>query len=166
MVALGSEKVLCKICCGIISQKSSDFLPYPFPWKLHVVLIASQSEPGIHVIPFNSDSDFNFLPPANEVWGKVIFLHLFVILLAEGVPGLGGGAWSWGVPGPGGCLVPRGVPGPGGGCLLRGCVPALGGAWSRGVPGGDPRRDGYCCRRYASYWNAFLFKILFNLLDK
>ena len=36
-----------------------------------------------------------------------------------------------GVPGPGGCLVP-------GGC-------------------GDPPRDGYCCGRYASYWNAFLF---------
>ena len=37
----------------------------------------------------------------------------------------------------GGCLVP-GVSGP------------------RGVPGGDPR-DGHCCGRYASYWNAFLY---------
>ena len=46
---------------------------------------------------------------------------------------LPGGAWS------------RGVPGPGGGCLLP------------GVPGGDP--PGYCCGRYASYWNAFLLKI-------
>ena len=36
--------------------------------------------------------------------------------------------------------------GPGGwGCLLP------------GVPGGDPP-DGYCCGRYASYWNAFLFR--------
>ena len=26
------------------------------------------------------------LPPANEVWGKVIFLHLFVILFTGGVP--------------------------------------------------------------------------------
>ena len=26
-----------------------------------------------------------FLPPANEVWGKVIFLHLFVILFTGGV---------------------------------------------------------------------------------
>ena len=42
------------------------------------------------------------LPPANEVWGKVIFLHLFIILFT------GGGAWSGGVPGP------RGVHGPGG----------------------------------------------------
>ena len=27
----------------------------------------------------------SFLPPANEVWGKVIFLHLFVILFTGGV---------------------------------------------------------------------------------
>ena len=27
-----------------------------------------------------------------------------------------------------------------------------------GGPGGDPSRDGYCCGRYASYWNAFLLK--------
>ena len=38
----------------------------------------------------------------------------------------GGVAWSR-----------RGVPGPGG-------------------PGGDTFPDGYCCGRYASYWNAFL----------
>ena len=48
------------------------------------------------------------LPPANEVWSKVIFLHLSVILFI--------------------------------------------------LPGGDPPPpgDGYCCGRYASYWNAFL----------
>ena len=46
----------------------------------------------------------------------------------------------------------------GGGCLLLGCLlrrvsaPGEGG----GVSGGDPP-DGYCCGRYASYWNAFLF---------
>ena len=60
---------------------------------------------------------------------------------------------------------PGGVPGPGdgwsGGCLLPG------GTCSRGVPapeeclhpgggGGVPGPDGYFCRRYASYWNAFL----------
>ena len=28
-----------------------------------------------------------FLPPANEVWGKVIFLHQFAILFTGGVPG-------------------------------------------------------------------------------
>ena len=66
------------------------------------------------------------LPPANEVWGKVIYLQ--VCVYPQGgclVPGgaFSGGAWSGGS-GPGG-----GVPGPGEGeCLL------WGGAW--GVPGG------------------------------
>ena len=66
-----------------------------------------------------------------------------------------GGAWYGGVPGPGGvCLGgawsqgvsgPRGVPGP------RGCLVET-----------PNRRNGYCCGRYASYWNAFLFKIFIN----
>ena len=38
------------------------------------------------------------LPPANEVWGKVIFLHLSVILFTGGVSCPGGGEGS----GPGG----------------------------------------------------------------
>ena len=69
----------------------------------------------------------------------------------------------------GGCLVPVG-------CLVQGGAWSWGGAWSRGVwsrgegmpgPGGSlvlgggawwrPPLDGYCCGRYASYWNAFLF---------
>ena len=60
---------------------------------------------------------------------------------------------------PGGCLL-RGVPAPGGTCsggclLLGGCLlPEEGCLLQGGVPGGDPR--GYCCGRYASYWNAFL----------
>ena len=55
----------------------------------------------------------------------------------------------WGVPACGG------VPALGG-CLARG--PVLGDACSvGGVPGGD----GYCCRWYASYWNAFLLSKLF-----
>ena len=88
----------------------------------------------------------------------------------------GGGAWSWGV-------CSRGVPGPGGmsaggGCLVLGWCLLPGGAWSWRVcsggclvlggsaPGGGclvpggawwrPPRDGYCCGRYASFWNAFL----------
>ena len=37
------------------------------------------------------------LPPANKVWGKVIFLHLFVILFMEGHAWLlGGHVWLWG----------------------------------------------------------------------
>ena len=74
-----------------------------------------------------------------------------------GGPALGG-ACSWGAcsqegPAPRG-MPALGVPAPAG-CLLWG-VPALGGGgvWSGG-PGGDPP-DGYCCRWYAPYWNAFL----------
>ena len=128
------------------------------------------------------------LPPANEVWGKVICLQACVCPQ--------GGAWSWGrgwgCMVPGGCLL-RGGGGPGGvygprGCLLPGGgvhgprgVPAPGGcvcmllgdAWPRGclLPGGCAwsgstwRRPphGYCCGLYASYWNAFLLQIKFNL---
>ena len=53
----------------------------------------------------------------------------------------------------------RGVPAPGG--LLRGGVCSRGSllpGWGfRNPP--PPQADGYCCGRYASYWNAFL---LFN----
>ena len=64
-----------------------------------------------------------------------------------------GGVWSGGyLLFGGGCLLQgdlvRGVPSPGG-CLLPG--------------GSGPREclvetppDGYCCGRYASYWNVFL----------
>ena len=76
--------------------------------------------------PQRSCGKVMFFPPANEVWGKVIFLHLFVILFTGGclvrgvwsggaclVPGgclIPGGAWSGGVPAPGGCLVLGGPP--------------------------------------------------------
>ena len=61
---------------------------------------------------------------------------------------------------PGGCLL-QGVCSGGvcsweGGCLLRG-VCSWGGAWWR------PPWDGYCCGRYASYWNAFLLSPVFPL---
>ena len=75
------------------------------------------------------------LPPANEVWGKVIFSQACVknSVHRTGAWFWGRGAWSQrGVPGPrrvpcpGVCLVPV-VPGPGGGCLIpEGCL----------VPGG------------------------------
>ena len=45
-----------------------------------------------------------------------------------------GGAWSWGDAWP------------------------VGAAWSWGGVE-TPSRDGYCCGRYASYWNAYLLKI-------
>ena len=70
-----------------------------------------------------------------------------------------GGAWS------GGEGLVRGESGGLGGCLLKGgaCsgegVPALGGAWWR-----DPLPpDGYCCGRYPSYWNAFLYFELYAM---
>ena len=89
----------------------------------------------------------------------------------EGVPGpgggvcSGGGTWSQGGPGPGGGVpgrggsVPKGVPGNRGVCSQRGSGPGgclVGGAWWRPPP------DGYCCRRYASYLNAFLFRLIID----
>ena len=53
---------------------------------------------------------------------------------------------SFAAGGGGVCLLP-------GGCLLRGRV------WRP-----PPKADGYCCGRYASYWNAFLFSICFSIL--
>ena len=52
-----------------------------------------------------------------------------------------------GVPG----STPGGVPGPHGG---GGCIPAC--------TETDPPADGYCCRQYAFYWNAFLFFFKFE----
>ena len=66
------------------------------------------------------------LPPANEVWGKVICLQACVCpQWGGGLPGLGGSA-PWG----GACFQRGGVPGLGG-CLLPGGL-LLGGACSRG----------------------------------
>ena len=65
-------------------------------------------------VPFKNE--FNaflwLLPSTNEVWGKVIFLHMFVILftgggaipacIASGIPAcLAGGSATGGVPDPG-----------------------------------------------------------------
>ena len=67
------------------------------------------------------------LPPANEVWGKVIFLHLSVILFTGGCLVPRGDAWSRGSAwsGGGGCLVAEAGLLPGGGAWSRGS--ALGG---------------------------------------
>ena len=75
------------------------------------------------------------VPPANEVWGNVIFLHLSVILFK------GRGTWTgtpWQVHPPG-RYTPQQVPPPG---------PATH-AGIRSTSG-----------RYASYWNAFLFLLV------
>ena len=124
------------------------------------------------------------LPPANEVWGKVIFSEACVkdsvreggaipACIAGGIPaclavGLGG-VWYPSMP----CRFPvphqrgklRGIWQ--GGCLLLGvwgiCL-----LWGVPDPGGlllggggvEASSDGYCCGRYASYWNAFLFCLI------
>ena len=46
-------------------------------------------------------------------------------------------------------VCPRGRGAPEGGCLLQEGVSGPGGCV-------HPHPDGYCCGRYASYWNAFL----------
>ena len=93
-----------------------------------------------------------------QVSGGVVSQHA---LKGEGVPALGG------VPGPRGCLV-WGCPLKGAGrCLVRGggtglgwCLVQGGGWWWRLPP---PPAYGYCCGRYASYWNAFLCKYASHL---
>ena len=71
------------------------------------------------------------VPPANEVWGKVMFLQLSVILFT-GRGGLGGSILEGG----------KGVSVPGGLFLGR-------------VSAGKTRRT-VKSEWYASYWNAFL----------
>ena len=80
------------------------------------------------------------LPPANEVWGKVIFLHLSVILFT------------------GGCLLP-------GGCLLEG-----GACSRRDLVDTPRPRDGYCCggthpTGMHSFWPVCLYLVLFAVRD-
>ena len=128
--------------------------------------------PKVHII---------LLQPANEVWGKVILLHLFVILFT------GGSTWAGTPPGrytpqagthPLGRYTPRQVhppeqvhppragtppgqvhpPGPG-------TAPGPGTPLGAGSPPpglGTPPGSSACweiratSERYASYWNAFL----------
>ena len=83
-----------------------------------------------------------------------MFLHMSVILFTGG-----------GVPGPG---TPPGTRSP----LRQVHTPGtrytppdqVHPPWTRYTPTpgpGTPPGDGYCCGRYASYWNAFLFLITF-----
>ena len=109
------------------------------------------------------------LPPANEVWGKIIFLEACVKnsvhrgdLLVRSPPWQGGTPWQ-------GDLPRKEAPLEGGTPLQKeappgrrhpppegGVPPERGSPWKGGTPleGGPPY--GYCCGRYASYWNAFL----------
>ena len=93
--------------------------------------------------------------PKGEVEGDLVQVHT----QGEVEGDLARGCLLWG------CLL-WGVPALGGACSGEGAcskgVPALGGACSRGC-GDPPTNDGYCCGRYASYWNAFLFHKVFSL---
>ena len=107
----------------------------------------------------------------SHAWISRVFLHLSVILFTGGV--LSQHALQvvsqhalQGVCSKGGCLVPGRGAWSGesllrGGLLPGGCL--VWGVLLAGVPGGDPP-DGYCCGRYASYWNAFLFQNMFICL--
>ena len=126
-----------------------------------------------------------------RIWGKVIFSQASVILstrgaaipacIAGGIPAcLVGEVLSQlalqvvsqhalqGVCGIPACIA-GGIPAClAGGCLLLGGllwgeVCSWGGAWSWGWGvWWRPPSDGYCCGRYASYWNAFLLSIKFK----
>ena len=76
----------------------------------------------------------------------------------------------------GGCLLPGGVSTEGG-CLLLGGVSAAGGVvcpWGVSALGNVCSQggawwrppNGYCCGRYASYWNAFLCFEIYTTFKK
>ena len=90
-------------------------------------------------------------------FAKVMFLHLSVshsvhggVCFPDGVACPRGGGCSGG-----GSLLPGGAWSLGCVCLLLGGVCSLGGCLVE-----TPLQDGYCCWRYASYWNAFLSNIV------
>ena len=91
----------------------------------------------------------SFLPPANEVWGKVIFLHLFVILLTGGVSASVHG----GIPPPWDHVPPRPCN------TLGSCTPR-----TMHLPPRTMHPKHRACWEiwstqgwYASYWNVILF---------
>ena len=93
----------------------------------------------------------------NEI-AKVMFLHLSVILSTGGV--YLSACWDATTPSPQTRHPPR--PGPSGPAP----PPDQASPWDQVPPrtrhsppglGTPPGADGYCCGRYASYWNAFLF---------
>ena len=92
-----------------------------------------------------------FLPPADEVWGKVMFLHLSVILFT------GGGGW---LP----TMHHRPHDKGQGICIQVGSACIRGGLHLGGW-GDPPKKRYYGIRstsgRYAYYWNVFLLIGLF-----
>ena len=108
----------------------------------------------IYYSPQRSCEGYVFTPVILFTGGGGGFVCAIPACIAGGIPaclaaGLQGGACSRGGPAQGGSAP--------GGCLLRGGGGGVG-LW-RPSP---PKADGYCCGRYASYWNVFLF--ILNLL--
>ena len=94
------------------------------------------------------------LPPAIEVWGKVIFSQAFFNIFMGWVggvwlPSVYHGSHDWGSASRGVCL--RGVLHPGGVCTQR--------IWGLGRSPLKIHGIQSTSRQYASYWNAFLFQI-------
>ena len=132
---------------------------FPFPLRFYdenifeyaafcLFLYASISRFNLAISDLMPKTDrITFLPPATKLGQGYVFTRVCDSVHREGIPaclaaGLQGVCypsmhcrWYSSMPcsrSPGGGAAP-------GGCLVR-----------------HPPRDGYCCRRYASYWNAFL----------
>ena len=105
-----------------------------------------------------------FITVRKRSCGKIMFSLACVQAQARGGGGLpreGVQAQAWGVSARGGAQARRGVQAQArGGWVLRprGCV-------SQHALRHTPLADGYCCGRYASYWNAFLFRIFFQRMN-
>ena len=100
---------------------------------------------GLSRCKFHLNS-INLLPPANEVWGKVMFLHMSVILSTGWRGSLYDVTSLSHVPSGGSLSMAP--------CYFRGSLSREG-----LCPGETPDRDPPLQKSgwYASYWNAFLF---------
>ena len=107
------------------------------------------------------------LPPTNEVWGKVIFLHLSVILFTgggtwAGTPWTGTPPWAGTPPGrytPWAGTPPGQVHPPGRYTPWAGTPPSRYTLpWAGTPPPAMHAGIRSTSGRYTSYWNAFLFK--------
>ena len=100
----------------------------------------------------NSFTLFLFITVRKRSLRRLCF-HRCLSVCPAGCPGPGRGVCPRGCQGPGPRGLsrprPRGCPGPG---PEGGCIPAC-----------TEAADGYCCGRYASYWNVFLFLFLSGL---
>ena len=101
---------------------------------------------------------------------EIQFLILLLVIITALAGLRGGGGWNpstpcrWYPSMP--CRSPRGSPGPDPWRKLRGLTRGVSRPTPRGVVSQNALRqtphpmDGYCRRRYASYWNAFLLKMI------